>query len=483
MWDEVHVGEKEAIQSDWSFYQHGKRLHSFSYGRSFVDIIVNLGWQLRGTPLEMPKEKQAIISNYLLEGLQWMSRGTYTPPSTIDRVISRKHGQSAADLRMTLRRWSQVDDLRHADIEKFLAHQNGAKDRILGHRHFPKGDFTTYHRPSGSIFLKTISSRTRPTETMGGENKLGTPYLHNGDHYIVRDGHEYAETQPVWKWNRLPGLTLPSQRSRQVRKDFVGGVSNGTSGLTVMNYQRTVEDKQVVGVRKAWFFHGDLMINLLGDWKSEMDDISIVTSLEQCQLRGPVEVCKTSSKSKHEVLSEGNHSLEDIAWVMHQQIGYLPLEPSSLDISLGPASGSWSSINSRYNDKKNSVTFPMLLLQIPNAPSKPISGYVVMLDATKEKLDALTEKPTWNIIRNDGQCQAIQFDSGLIMAAFYKPGGVCEGDAKLEVNQPCLAMWDNETLWLCDPTNAGMTVDVRWKSQELKLNLPADGISLKHLSR
>jgi chondroitin AC lyase len=479
IWSEIKVGAAEGIQTDWSFYQHGPRPHSFGYGRSFLDIAVNLAWQLRDTPWSMPSEKQAIISNYLLEGLQWMCRGTYCPPGTFDRVISRQHSKDAAALTPILRRWAEVERTRQGEVDRFIAHQQHPQQRPLGFRHFPQADFTAYHHTAGSIFLKTISSRTLPTESIIGENLKGVPYLSSGDHYVVRDGSEFFDLQPVLCWDRLPGLTVPQADSRQQRMQFVGGSGNGTSGMVAMDFVRSSGKQQVIALRKAWFFHGDMMLCLMSAPSFADADGPVVTSIEQCRLRGKVIAQEANSEPR--TLAEGAHRLENASWILHNETGYVPLYPSQLDVELGPVKGSWSSISSRYKDPPDNIVDSVFRVQFQHSSNRP-SGYRIVLGTNEEALREIAGDLRWQILRNDRDCQAIHFKDGLTFAAFYKAGSVTNSEqigSELEVKHPCLTMWTAEELWMCDPTHLGAKTHVVWDGNSFTLELLPRGLAAK----
>lgn len=70
IWAEVKVGAGESIQPDGSFYQHGPRLQTFHYGKAYLSVVGQLAWELRGTPWAMPRDKQSIITRYVLDGPQ-----------------------------------------------------------------------------------------------------------------------------------------------------------------------------------------------------------------------------------------------------------------------------------------------------------------------------------------------------------------------------------------------------------------------------
>ena len=484
IWEEIMIGTSEGVQTDWSFYQHGARPQAFGYGRSFLDIAVNLAWQLRDTPGAIPPEKREIVSNFLLEGLQWMSRGTYAPAGTFDRVIARKHSKVAAVLMPVLRRWLEVDETRRDEIAAFLAHQEGAARRPFGFRHFPKADFTAYHRPAGSIFLKTISTRTMPTESIIGENLKGKYFLSSGDHYIVRDGQEYTDLQPVLQWDRLPGLTVPDGQSEQERTQLVGGLGNGSDGMTAMNYVRTIDGKVSIHLRKAWFFHDDRLVCLMSDAADGLAEVPVVTSLEQCRLRG--DVYTGGRESNRKALAAGDHRLEKGNGILHQWIVYLSLDDSPLDVYLGEARGSWSSISSRYDDPADSVEEKVLRVQLSHTTRNIPTGYALCLKADTEMIARFSTNPPWHILRNDRQCQAMRFGKSIAMAAFYE-GCFLEADKKgspqfansFQVDQPCLAMWTAEKLWMCDPTNQGQRVTIIWNGKSIAVDLPGGGISME----
>jgi chondroitin AC lyase len=476
IWSEIQIGGEQGIQKDWSFFQHGARLQTFHYGKAYLDVVAKISWQLRETPWAIPQHKCTIITQYLLNGPQWMSRGIYNSPGTIDRQVSRRNSLRAADLRNILQLWMEVDTTYQKEIKSFLNSQEGQEIPPLGYRHFPEADFTTYHTPEGSIFLKTISSRTLFTESINNENLKGVPYLNCGDLYIIKNGKEYEGLQPVWKWNQLPGLTLPQKESSQIRMEFVGGIGAGNMGMTVMDYVRNTDDSQF-RIKKLWAFYRDMMICILVSWVVPDSMGILATSVEQCRIQGEVEVA--SEVSRIDKLAEGNYFYENVRWVLHNGIGYIPLIKTKIIINLEKASGSWFNINRQYSQV--SVEEPLFSLTMEHGEKPQPAGYIVVLGANRNRLEELTTHPTWKILQNNQNCQSISFDNRIHMAGFYVPSaGTPEMD--LKVNKPSLGIWSDNELWLCDPTHLGMDISVIWKKQEFLLSLPNNG-SAEHLIR
>lgn len=469
MWREITVDAAQGIQSDGSFLQHGPRLQTFHYGSQFISSIVDTAWQLAGSPWAIPAAQRAILTDHLLNGPRWMSRGIASSPGTVDRVVARRWGlRPAGGLIPVLDLWMEVDPAVRPDLEAYRMALLQDEPAVLGFRHFPRSDFTVYHRPNTSLFLKTISDRTGLTEVMNRENLKGQSYLHCGDHYVIRDGHEYHGLPPVWNWSRLPGLSMPPWPSQPFQKAFVGGLGNGTSGLATMEYVRKGAETEFFGVRKTWFFHGDTVVCLLGDWTVTGREEPVFTALEQCRWRDTVYV--TTGTMASEELEAGTHAFEDLQWLLHNGIGYLPLQSIGVQVKLEEREGEWHSINERYSPEP--VRAPVLQVLLEHPVPLLSAGWVIHLDATTAKLEQIYRKPPWKILQNDGGRQVVRFADGVHMAAFFEQGAI---EDMLTVDQPCLAMWTHDTLWLCDPTHAGTLLSGLWRGEPFEIELPPGG--------
>jgi chondroitin AC lyase len=161
MIEEIHITTDDGIQPDYSFHQHGARLQMYQYGAAFLKGNTRIAWQLRGTKWSYPHEKINMLIDFVLNGWQWMARGIYTVPGTIDRSCSRRDALSNADLRDMLPYLTQLDPGKANEFQAMLLRQNNSGTPLNGFRYYPYSDFTVYHQKDFSFFLKTISSRTR----------------------------------------------------------------------------------------------------------------------------------------------------------------------------------------------------------------------------------------------------------------------------------------------------------------------------------
>lgn len=232
-----------------------------------------------------------------------------------------------------------------------------AKKRIQGnkkqdykvepyHKQFYCADYTLHQRKDYSFNIRTVSVRTKRTETGNGENLYGQ-FLADGATNIQQRGNEYYNIMPVWEWDKIPGITCRDYSDNLPAKiewgeagstDFVGGVSDGKYGCSVyeMNYN-------AVNAKKAWFFF-DKEIVCLGAGINSLAEENISTTLNQCWLNGKV------STNAGKIESEENIKSDNLSWVWHDRIGYYFLENTKAVLSTVNQKGSWKYINKGYSD-------------------------------------------------------------------------------------------------------------------------------------
>ncbi|WP_232825983.1 polysaccharide lyase family 8 super-sandwich domain-containing protein [Chitinophaga alhagiae] len=463
---EIQISTGEGVKPDQSFYQHGARLQMYQYGEAFLTESVRVAWQLRGTPQAFPQEKIDILSNFALKGWQWMGRGIHTVPGTMDRSSSRVGEMHGAELRPTIPFLAELQPHEAAALARMAAIQNG-KGALNGHRHYPYADFTAYHRPGFSMFLKTISTRTLATESINNENLKGR-LLNSGDAYLVRNGLEYYNMMPVWDYTALPGITAFKGADHIARRPFTGGVSDSTSGLTAMDYDlQNKTGNQRLTARKYWAFHGNMAVCLMAGLQAQGITGDVYTALDQCRVQGPVTINKAGR-----VLQPGVHPVEQLKWVHHAGFAYIPLQPAAFNIRLEEVTGAWSAVNASEpaTPVTEKVFSPVMLHR-----GRPNTGYALAFCEKPAQAAKLAKRPQWKVLRNDTTCQAVLFKDGTLMAAFYAPGEA----GGIAVDQPCLVMRKKNNIHLSDPAQKGITVNVTVRHTTKAVTLPKDGFAVK----
>ena len=227
----------------------------------------------------------------------------------------------------------------------------------------------------------------------------------------------------------------------------------------------------MLAVRKMWAFHGDLAVCLMAGWRLQGQEGGIYTGLEQCTLREAPTV--RAQGEPPERLSEGRHERQDVLWVLHGGVAYVPFAPACVAARVGPVTGSWHSISTGARDEP--VTERVFCLSLRHGAQPEPCGFAVSAGVSSEEAQRLAESPPWTVLRNGASCQALKFIDGPCLAAFYEPGAVEDADASLRVDAPCLAMWTGQELWLCDPTHAGRMVHVEWQGKAESVQLPVGG--------
>ena len=462
---EVHITTGDGIQSDYSFHQHLARLQMYQYGAAYLEQNARLAWQLKGTPWAYPEDKIRLLTSFVLEGWQWMCRGVNTVPGTIDRSVSRIGALHSADLRGTIPYLCELDTPRAVALRALAARQDGGGQPLQGFRYYPRSDFSVYQDRQFGFFLKTMSDRTLPSESINSENLKGR-WLNAGDAYMIGNGDEYFNLMPVWHWEHLPGVTgcaSSAAGGNLVRHAFAGSVSDGESGGTVMDYQLDSSLK----ARKFWACHGGAVVCLIGDLRS---DAAAYTTIDQCRWKGDI-------VADGHVLAEGVDTLDAARWIQHAGKACIFLRPSKVVVRAGSSSGSWQSINA--SSTATQVTERIYMPVIMHSPGTDSCGYVLTSCATPREARALARRSSWTVVRNGGDCQAVRFRDGLVVCAFYAKGSlVLDGRRTVEVDQPCLLIVKKDAVYVSDPSQKGRTVTVSLNGKAYTVEVPADGTTV-----
>lgn len=459
--DEIRIVEKgDGIKPDYSFQQHGPRLQMYQYGEAYLTVSVRLAWQMRNTRWTYPADKIDILSHFVLDGWQWMARGIYTVPGTIDRSTSRVGALTSADIRYLVPFLQELLPEKWSDYQQMKDIQNG-RGSLVGFRYYPYSDFTVYHQPEFSFFLKTISTRTLSTESINNENLKGH-LLNSGDAYWVRNGKEYYNLMPVWDWEKLPGITNFDSSDHIKRKPFVGSIKYKDSGMTVMDYTLVSrEGDRELAVKKLWACHNGWVVCLIADSQENVPISTYFTVLDQSRLQGDV-FCNTSRKP----LVEGKSEIRKAEWILHNELLCIFPVPLDLTLTLGDVEGRWSDINSSESTKKVKERIFLPIISHNTSKMKNIV-YAYTSCTNREKADSLRRNANWCILQNNKECQAVVYKDGLKMIAFHKAGKLQHKKMIIEVDKACLVIIDKENIIVNDPMRESNKIKVRINGKDV----------------
>lgn len=347
---------------------------------------------------------------------------------------------------------SFVSQLKHGGIE-------GA----VGHRHYWRSDYSVLRRPASThaavgaglrpnaksapatvsrngymVSVRMASTRTIPSECGNEENKQGQD-LSDGVTNVYTTGREFEDIYPVWQWRRLPGTIevqtpvvppgtgaaacdqfISDMRARH-RTEFVGGASDGSVGITVMDFRSRGE----LAVRRTWFMlDGVVVISNTGSTTLPTES-PVTTSLDQRLVAGSATYATRTAAppfvaAPMHIDAGVRNALttSNLAWLHHSDIGYVPLPTPLMARRKGSGSlpgytvrasllnltGSWENIT---QGDANPITKPVFSAYIDHGmATRPVnvsSTYAIVpgvptaaMPAALALLDAkLSVQPGW----------------------------------------------------------------------------------------
>jgi chondroitin AC lyase len=455
--EEIRVTSDEGIQSDYSFYQHGKQLYSGGYGSSFTTDCARVAAFLDGTRFALPAERVGLLVDFMLEGQRWQQRRGHWIYGARGREITRGGGIDRMETVTALLSLASVP--RRGELEQL---QRLLGDPV-GNRHFWRSDLMTHHRPDWSASIRMASKRIFGTEGGNGENLLGL-HLADGMLQLMKTGDEYHNLVPHLDWRKLPGTTV-IQTDQPLHpldwwgdyvrgaSSFTGGVSNGEIGLAVFS-----QDRAHLRGRLVYSCFKDALVLAGAALEVPADNpFKVTTSLDQRVRRGPVEVVQGDELS---IASEGESSLLGPVWVVHDGIGYFIPAGQQATLLLETRNEPWSRVTrSSEHPGAAPASAAIFALWLDHGRQPAAGFYSVVLPATSAAAlmadDAAFPQPIAVI------ADLIAFDDGQgnRAYAFFGPGAA--PDASLALDSPGLALLVDGSLTVSDPAGARASLAVR----------------------
>jgi hypothetical protein len=155
-------------------------------------------------------------------------------------------------------------------------------------------------------------------------------------------------------------------------------------------------------------------------------------------------------------------------------MAYILLNPETIRLQLQPVTGAWITINK--SQPATPVTEKVFLPALVHEKQQTSTGYVLAYCKQAKDAQQLAVKPKWKIISNTATCQAVQFNNGDIMAAFWQAGSldIAKGNT-WSVNKPCMVMLSGNSIYASDPSHTGFTLALSINGKQYSLSLQADG--------
>ncbi len=392
-----HWREWEGIQPDGSFFQHGPRLYSGGYGRSYAFQVAWIAYILKCTEYQLPTDKLEIFLHHVLDGLRYMMHGRNLDYITTCREFTRANATDAGLIELALAMMAETEGLpRQVETRAFLEEVRGGA-RCDRTKFFPDAMLLTHHTGGLYIGVKMQNSHLWGAEECNGEGILFANLAYGSHSCIMKSGLEYRNIAPLWDYARIPGTTafaetdeelashLEEWRNQPLPSDHAGGAGKGSRALI---YERAEHDG-ISCLVTCFAFEGGAIF--LGADLSYPEGRGIpVTTAEQC-------------------LKNGEITVTDGA-VIHNGIRWEGLDGTVLEPTAEFRRGSW---------KRNSTSISDIAAEgeIFTLTVKPGSDRYVYRVSPAD-----FEAPWACVLRNDEAVQAIRLADGRIMAVFHIPG-------------------------------------------------------------
>lgn len=417
------------MQRDYSFHHREDRVNNtLSYGTGYADAFAEWAAYVAGTEYSFSAEKINQLTDYYLDGIcKQMVYGKYEDTGTKNRDISRADDENAMGT-VTPERLLKASDYRKPELEEIIRIRNGeVKANFSFDKFFWQTEHYVHQRPGYFTSVRMHSVRNKNMEV--GYNSEGLKNHHRGDgtNYISVRGNEYLNSAPVYDWQKIPGTTImqkpqmpsPDEMQKPGLTSFVGAVTNGMYGAVGYVFKSPHDP---VSAKKAWFFFDDEYV-CLGAGISCKTDLPVVTTINQCLLKGDVQINSGSGKT---TLKKGEHQLENVSRIFHDGVGYLFPKPAKISLSNQAQTGSWWDINKQSDSPKETVSEEIFKLYFEHG-KKPVAEtyeYIVVPDVTEQELESRNNKEI-EILSNTPAIQSVKH-SGLqiCQTVFYAAGEI-----------------------------------------------------------
>ena len=390
----------EGIHRDGSFFQHGARLYSGGYGRSFAADISQFIYILQETEWQFSDECLEIFSLHILDGLRNMTQFKALDYACVGREFTRPNDLSSEKIKRTVSLLVDTVGIpRYDEYVEYLAELEGKKS-CSGTKYFNEAALLSHHTNGIYLSAKFLGGALTDAEICNDEGILFYNMSYGSHTCAMVDGSEYFNISPIWQYDRIPGTTAAdeSDESLQARiwlgktlpNDVYGGVQGENCGIIF----EKAEHDGIITYAADFAVPGGLVC--LGAGISTEKVRPLYTTVEQSNWQG-------------EVFIEGKN-------VIHHGIRYTAMGDTVFNVETEEVVGSW-----QRNSKPESadpVNGKLFTVTVKHPEGKVSGGntssYAYMISSAEY------ETPKVEIIRNDQQIQAIRMENGTMMAVFYE---------------------------------------------------------------
>jgi chondroitin AC lyase len=444
---EIKTTTGRGLKPDLSHHHRTDNVIStLSYGMYLPGQFSVWALFIEGTRFSFPPEATELLVDFFLDGVcRSMAYARYPDPGAKNRDITRigALNPSGPEMAENLYRVSHYrkDELRIiADIREGISNPGLRYTSFFWH-----SEYFIHQRQGWYTSVRMHSERNNNVESPYNGEGLKNHHYGDGSNFLTITGKEYFNIFPVWNWQRIPGTTvvqkprLPHWEEivKAGRTSFVGGVTDEEYGAAAFNFE-SAHDPLLA--RKSWFFFDDEYVALGSNISSEAD-FAVNTTISQRYLNEDVFAGRGNIMT---TLSQGQHVLEGVSWIHHDNVAYIFPLPGDVYIRNTRSTGSWREINSGHRAPENETEADLFTLWLDHG-IKPRNGsyeYIVVPGMQLQDVRNYNQDLPVRIIANSGRMQAVRHDRlGISQVVFYEAGKIDLGQGiYLSADRPCMVM-------------------------------------------
>ena len=415
---ELTVGEKEGVQPDYSFHQHGKQFYSGGYGFDFLIDSIDLAYGYRLVGLAISDKKTDFLVNYALMGIYPLIRSGWIDWSARGREVGRL-GSNASKVGALVGALKRLEELSQDPIHKskvldFLGSLTARQfnKAWVGSKYYWSSDFLVHQTDKLYGSVRVTDGGHVAAEGLNGENSSGY-WASFGATYLQTKGDEYIDASPFFDWSRMPGVTslgyLPKLEGYlEVPDSRAVGFANGDAGFIGFRFSHLN-----LSASRSWFFFKNSFV-MLGAGIASSSANNVITTIAQVYCR---EVRAAECVPRLE--EEGRNK-------KRVYIGGLVYTIDSDD----PILFSRKSVPS--SEKKEDLVVETVVSAWIDHGLRPSESAFIVRARLLDDESAIPD-----VIANDPVVQAISFDGGRVICAVFHAGGelLIARDLVIRVNQ------------------------------------------------
>lgn len=425
---EIKDGEKEGIQADNSFHQHGTQLQMGNYGAAYISSMSFWADIFKGTAWAFNQSQLNLLSRLINEGYARILWKGYMDINHLGRQFfnnaQRHKAFTVGFSSYTLTQIDKENSRKYDELLKDNFYDSNKNTTLTGFYNFWQSDNTVHRRPAWMASVKMSSPRVIGGEALNGDNMKGY-YLADGAMYTYVDGNEYNNVYVCWDWRKVPGVTsyettTPMKVLKMTgyhnRSVFAGAVGDETTGLTAFDF-----DRDRLKARKSWIFTDEYIICLGAGIETDSSCV-VTTSIEQREQNGDL---YRLNKNRWEPIKTFEKSGTKEERFFHDKTGYIVLDNASIKASIESRTASWHDVMNSYSknftESKNVFS---LWLDHGYTPSNRTYQYVIIPASTPDKTKKFNIKDI-KIIANDKSKQVVYISSKKVYyLAVYEPSEI-----------------------------------------------------------